>query len=959
MEVPYLRSPTLLRPRLLAAFGAVGRAPLSLVVAPAGYGKTTLLAQYARSFDGPVGWLRVEPTDSTVDRLAARVAEALPRAQGTGRALIIDDLHLADRTAARTVLDRLLTDATPGLQVAVGSRRMPEVNLTRYELAETVIIDADQLRFRVWEVERLLRNVYGEPLPGDDVAALARRVGGWAAGLKLFHLSTRGRRLAERRQAVAALDGRSALSRAYLTTTVLTDLPAALHHFLLRTCVFDVLSAARCDLLLGTDDSQGKLEQLERQQAFTLSHDGGRTFTHHEVLRAHLLSDLVTDLGEAGARNWHARAAEIVAAEDAPVEAARCYARAGDWAQVRRLLDDAGTRVVDQGLDVWTDVLPSWFVAGDPWLVLAQARHRATNGQFEAAVTELRRAEELFSTESGRARCRSLRRLAGTWLPAAPATRSHWSEWLRAATRRHPAVVAAEAEGLNDPAAPLVSALAQLLAGDVTAARRIVDGRAADGLDVADLTIRLLQACFAAATGDPAAAAALAAVAADAERAHLPWLVRLTHAAAALDGTEAAAKEARALAEECARIGDTWGAVLADGLALLMQAAGTGPTPEAAAALLAQARGLDAGVLVAWAQALLALASTRARLPDAELEVRRAESTARAAGVPGAYVLALVAGAADAAARPDRLAAAFTAGAHAGLPDTVVAAWAGRSGTGVSGNTPDAPFALWCFGGFRLVIDGQLVDWSALRPRVRTLVRILAVNAGRPVHRDTLIGALWPEVSPAAATRSLHVGLSSLRSFLDSVTPDGGHRLLRRDGDAYLLAVPADGYADVAAFRAALAAARSSPLSFDGPRVRALRAAVQSYGGDLLPEDGAAEWIVGEREKLRRHAADAAADLAMAGLAADPATPQHANDAVAAAQRCVDIDPYHDTGWRLLINAHRLAGNVAAAEQARRSYAAVLASLGVDPEPVAPVLAGRRSTSAEDLHLPQRDGGLF
>jgi DNA-binding SARP family transcriptional activator len=239
----------------------------------------------------------------------------------------------------------------------------------------------------------------------------------------------------------------------------------------------------------------------------------------------------------------------------------------------------------------------------------------------------------------------------------------------------------------------------------------------------------------------------------------------------------------------------------------------------------------------------------------------------------------------------------------------------------------NAQVGVWCFGSFRLCVDGQSLDWSAIRPRVRTLARNLAMHAGRPVHRDSLAAALWPEATAAAATRSLHVALSSLRGFLQASVPASGNRLLRRDGDAYLLAVPDDGYADVAVFRDALATARRTRTDSSPQYLHALRTAVAAYGGDLLPEDGLAEWVVHERDVLRHQAAGAAAELAAAELAGYGAFDR----AVAAAERAVDIDPCHDSGWRLLIAAQHWAGNPAAAERARRRYAAVLLSLGVDP----------------------------
>ncbi|HKT06103.1 MAG TPA: AAA family ATPase, partial [Rugosimonospora sp.] len=286
----------LVRRRLLDELAALRGGPLAIVVAPAGFGKTTLLSHYAHAFDGVVCWLSATPADADPAAFAARVCDATGWpgagadleslfARGDGREvlLVVDDAHYLEGSETEAALGRLLLGAPPHLHTAWGSRRLPGFNLSRHELSGLVVIDADRLRFRSWEAEELLRDVYREPLPPAEVAALARRLGGWVAGLHMFHLSTRGRTLPQRRAAVAAMDGRAALSRAYLARTVLAELPAALRDFLVRTTVFDVVTARRCNQLLGTRDSQQQLERLEQLQAFTTSHDGGRTYRYHEV----------------------------------------------------------------------------------------------------------------------------------------------------------------------------------------------------------------------------------------------------------------------------------------------------------------------------------------------------------------------------------------------------------------------------------------------------------------------------------------------------------------------------------------------------------------------------------------------------------------------------------------------------------------------------------------------------
>jgi DNA-binding SARP family transcriptional activator len=989
----------LVRRRLLDDLGALRSARLALVVAPAGAGKTTLLAQYAAGYGatgGAVGWWRVDSTDTTAEHVLRGVRDAilgpgaavrptpedlLAAAAGQDRLLIVDDVHHLHGTAGEPVLEQLIARAPSCLHVLVAGRHLPGFNLSRHELSGVRILDAEQLRFRYWEVERLLREVYREPMPPDDVAALSRRVDGWAAGLHMFHLSTHGRPLPERQRAVAALDGRSTLIRGYLAHTVLAELPGPLREFLVRTCVFDTLTGPRCDRLLETTGSAALLSELERRQAFTVTHDGGHSYRYHEVLRAHLAVTLAEELGEQETRGWYRRAAELAAADGATVEAARAYARADDWPAVRRLLDRIGVQVANEGLEPWRDLLPAWLVAQDPWLLLAEGRHRLGRGQLAEAVDHLRAAEEQFTDERGRSWCRGLRRLVVGWQPGQPGrdpVPGHWSGRLREATRRHPELLAA-----NPAIGALPRAVACVLAGDIAEARRVLAADAPEDISVPSLGIRLLRAALAVADHDPDGRPALARVTTDAERAQLPWLVRMARAAGALDGTERGLAEARTVAQECDRDDDGWGAVLARGLICLVTAADGTADPDEAAELLRRCQQLDATVLAAWAQLLHALAATAAGLPDAELEAQRAESLARAAGVPGARLvarallnpradltdqnglstLADMAGMAglpeDARhvggpgvkdrwskravrpARSDQPGQLAELAGESGLPVPVLAGWLGcdeppprtepvapAAAPALVSVSEAAPVEVWCLGSFRMHRNGAPLDWTSVKPRTRTALRLLAMHAGRPVHRESLTAALWPDTPAGPATHSLHVTLSSLRRFLD---PDADardpRRLLVRDGDAYALALPPGGYSDVAEFGSALDAAHRARLAGDTDTMAdSLRIALLSYGGDLLPEDGPAEWVVPERESLRRRAADAAAELAGAELRRD-----RADAAVDAAQRCVRIDPYCDAGWRLLMDGCDRLGDVAAAARARRDYDQVLATLDAGP----------------------------
>src|SRR5262249_16224650 len=150
------------------------------------------------------------------------------------RTLFVDDLHEIKGTVAERTLERFLELRPPWVRVVLGSRSAPLFNLPRLRVSGTIReVSGEDLRFRSWEVEHLLRD-NGIPLPPEVVAALTRKVAGWAAGLQFFQLATAQMSAAARCQAVTALDGRSAIIKSYLARNVVEDLGDELYHFLTR-----------------------------------------------------------------------------------------------------------------------------------------------------------------------------------------------------------------------------------------------------------------------------------------------------------------------------------------------------------------------------------------------------------------------------------------------------------------------------------------------------------------------------------------------------------------------------------------------------------------------------------------------------------------------------------------------------------------------------------------------------
>jgi DNA-binding SARP family transcriptional activator len=191
-----------------------------------------------------------------------------------------------------------------------------------------------------------------------------------------------------------------------------------------------------------------------------------------------------------------------------------------------------------------------------------------------------------------------------------------------------------------------------------------------------------------------------------------------------------------------------------------------------------------------------------------------------------------------------------------------------------------------------------------------------------------LIEALWADLAPAAATRNLQVTISALRSVLEPDTARGKAQILVRSGDAYGITLPAGSHADTAAFTDAVShwqqQRRGSSFASE---VDSMRAALAAYGGELLPEEGPAEWAVAARDQFRQLAARVARELATAEL-----TRGNVAEAIRAADQGTALDPHDDEAWQVLLRAYARSGTPAKALDARRRYAEMLTRLGV-PEP--------------------------
>jgi len=241
--------------------------------------------------------------------------------------------------------------------------------------------------------------------------------------------------------------------------------------------------------------------------------------------------------------------------------------------------------------------------------------------------------------------------------------------------------------------------------------------------------------------------------------------------------------------------------------------------------------------------------------------------------------------------------------------------------------TTEPSVVMRCFGGLQLSIGGNPVKLTSLKPRVRSLLGLLAVNAGRPVHREILQQGLWPSADAESSSRNLHVAISTLRLALEPGIARGRSSLVVREGDAYCLKLPEDADVDVLEFERAIAAGRAARARGDRQAsARAFSAALDRNPAELLPEEGPADWLIERRGDCIGAGVEAAKFLAQFWLAdGDP------SGSAAAASSGLRIDRYADPLWRLLIEARTQAGDLAAAARAQADYERMLTEVGAAP----------------------------
>ena len=442
------------RPRLAEQLDEGLARALVLVCAPAGYGKTVALADWARRGQHPAGWLSLDAGDNDPARFWRHTVAALDQARpGIGdrvapllgppapssfeglvtalinelaaqpaadeALLVLDDYHVIGSQPVHDSLGFLLRHRPAGLCVVLASRSDPPLALARLRaLGQLAEVRAAELRFTPGEAAALLQQVAagsGVALPDAAVAALAETTEGWAAGLQLAGLSLRGQH--DVAAFVAAFTGSHRYVLDYLAGEVLERQSAQARTFLLETSVLERLSGPLCDAVTGRAGSQALLEQVERAGLFLVPLDEVRVWWRYHHLFADLLRARLQQEQPGRAAQLHHNAAAWYEQRGLADEAIMHAVAAGELTWAAGLVEqhfDAVFYLRGEGATIqrWISALPAELVRSRPRLLLAQSFLASYRGQLEAVEPLLNAAEraspgwadEPFEPTVGRAR---------------------------------------------------------------------------------------------------------------------------------------------------------------------------------------------------------------------------------------------------------------------------------------------------------------------------------------------------------------------------------------------------------------------------------------------------------------------------------------------------------------------------------------------------------------------------
>jgi len=438
LYIPALRPKVVFRTRLIERLNEGLNRKLTLISAPAGFGKTTLLSEWVAVCERPVAWLSLDEGDNAPTRfltyliaalqtVATNIGEGMLNALQSPQApptesiltallneittvrdnftLVLDDYHVIDARPVNNALTFLLERLPPQMRLVIATREDPDLPLARLRvgshLTELRVLD---LRFTPSEAAEFLNQVMGLSLSAENIAALVAGAEGWIAGLQLAAISMQGHQDAD--SFIKSFTGSHHFVMDYLVEEVLQRQSESVQTFLLRTSILNRMCGPLCDAVLLAPSASGQetLEYLERANLFIIPLDDERRWYryHHlfaDLLRQRLHQGAASSTGDEkdSVAKFHIRASQWYEDNGLDIEAFHHAAAANDVERAERLIEGKGIPLHFRGavtaiLD-WLATLPTTVLNARPSLWWRYAALLLVNGQTTGVEEKLQAAE--------------------------------------------------------------------------------------------------------------------------------------------------------------------------------------------------------------------------------------------------------------------------------------------------------------------------------------------------------------------------------------------------------------------------------------------------------------------------------------------------------------------------------------------------------------------------------------
>jgi LuxR family maltose regulon positive regulatory protein len=435
--IPPTRQKLVPRPRLIEQLNEGLNRRLTLISAPAGFGKTTLVSEWVQAIGGTtppisIAWLSLDEGDNDPTRFLTYFIAALNRVEGIEAAigggalnmlqspqpppseviltslinevsaipsriiLILDDYQLIESLPVNDILTFLVEHLPPQMHLVIATRDDPQLPMSRLRgRGQLTELRATDLRFTSSEAAEFLNQGMGLDLSAEDIAALETRTEGWIAGLQLAAISMQGNKDAT--GFIKSFTGSHRFVLDYLIEEVLDQQSERVKQFLLQTAILDRLTGSLCNALTGQEDGQATLEMLDRANLFIIPLDNERRWYRYHHLFADLLRLRLQQQQPEGVSEYHIRASQWYEDNGLEIEAFQHAAAANDIERAERLIEGKGMPLHFRGAVVpvlnWLASLPTTVLDAWPSLWTSYASVLLVTGQAAGVEQALQAAE--------------------------------------------------------------------------------------------------------------------------------------------------------------------------------------------------------------------------------------------------------------------------------------------------------------------------------------------------------------------------------------------------------------------------------------------------------------------------------------------------------------------------------------------------------------------------------------